>query len=313
MKKNFKFLFSLPAIALATAGFLFFILGQAYAQEKVSLTISPPTFELSANPGDSLENTIKLENSTDKSLKILAEARNFTAVGEEGSVGLTEEETPFSLASWIKITPTEAELPAKSSRIFTFRTEVPLNAEPGGHFGSIIFKTRGIRPGETGAALSQEIGALVLLQIAGKTKEEASLESFSTKKSLWEYGPVEFETRIKNTGNVHLKPVGSIIITNIFGKKIATFETERRNVLPEAIRKIAGSWDQRLLLGKYTATAIFTYGTQSKILTASTTFFGFPYKIGGVILAILLIFGIFLYRIRERLKLALKVLLGKYK
>lgn len=314
MKKNFKSLFSLPAIILATVGFLFFIFTQAQAQESVGLALSPPTFELSANPGDVLENTLRVENLTSKPMMILVDRRNFTALGEEGAIGLTEEETSFSLASWIAVTPSEVEIPARSSKTFTFKTNIPLNAEPGGHFGSIIFRVGGQKmPGQTGAVVSQELGALVLLRIAGKTAEQASLESFAAQKRLWEKGPVNFEVRVKNEGNVHFKPTGVITIVNFFGKKVATFNIEPKNVLPGAIRKMEATWGQKFLLGKYTATVSLTYGSQGKILTASTTFFGFPYKIGGIILAVLLILGASLYQIRERLKLALKVLRGKYK
>jgi len=284
-----------------------------WAQESTVISLSPPTFELLANPGDSLENVIRVTNPNDRPLTVVVERRNFTALGEEGSVGLTAEETSFSLASWITVTPAEAEIPAKSDRNFTFRTRIPLNAEPGGHFGSIIFKIGGAAPPQTGAAVSQELGALVLLRVAGETEEKASLESFSAEKDFLEYGPVGFAVRVRNEGNVHLKPTGTITISNLFGKEVAQLEIEPRNVLPEAVRRLSATWDQRLLLGRYTATASLTYGNQGQILTASTTFFGFPYKVGGAILAGLIILGGIIYRARARIRLALRVLFSKEK
>lgn len=305
-KNNLKLLRIILSVFFSSL-FLVFCFS-VFAQETVGLALSPPTFELSANPGDTLENTIQVENRTDRPIEVLVDRRNFTALGEEGAVGLTDEETSFSLASWITISPERGEIPAKGRRVFTFETKVPLNAEPGGHFGSIIFKTGGVKPGQTGAAVSQELGALVLLRVAGKVKEKATLESFSTTKALWEYGPVEFETRVKNEGNVHLKPIGTITISDFFGRKIETLEIEPRNVLPGAIRKISASWDRHFLLGKYTATISLTSGSQGQILTASTTFFGFPYKIGAVLLFGLVVLGAIVYRARGRIKLALKVL-----
>jgi hypothetical protein len=293
----------------------FFVpLRQVLALDFAGLALSPPTFEISANPGDNLENTIRVENLTEKPVKVIVEKRNFAAQGEEGSVSLTEEENAFSLASWIVVTPTEAEMLAKGTMTFTFRTAVPLNAEPGGHFGSIVFRIgTPANLQQTGATLSQELGALVLLRIAGKTSEEATLESFVPKKRLWEKGPVEFEIRIKNEGNVHLKPIGVMTITNIFGRKISSFEVEPKNVLPGAIRKSEGAWEQKFLLGKYTASLALSYGTQGKILTGSTTFIGFPYRIGSLVLAIIIVLVFLIYRGRKRIKLALKVLFGKSK
>jgi len=287
---------------------------QVFALDAAGLALSPPTFEISANPGDNLENTIRVENLNDRPVKVIVEKRNFAAQGEEGAVSLTEKEDTFSLASWITVSPTDIEVPAKGTITFTFRTSVPLNAEPGGHFGSIVFRIgTPANLQQTGATLSQELGALVLLRIAGKTNEEATLESFVPTKRLWENGPVDFEIRIKNEGNVHLKPLGVITISNIFGKKIASFEVEPKNILPEAIRKSEGIWKQKFLFGKYTASLALSYGTQGKILTGSTTFIGFPYRAGGLVLAIIIIFALLIYRGRKRIRLALKVLFGKSK
>jgi hypothetical protein len=312
---KFRFL-SFLLVCFGVFGFCFFSsLNQTKAVESSGLALSPPTFELSANPGDVLENTIRLENLTERSMKIAVDKRNFTALGEEGGIDFTteDEEASFSLASWVTVFPSEAEIGPKKTITFTFRTEIPLNAEPGGHFGSIVFKTGGAMPGQTGAALSQELGALVLLRVAGKATEKAFLESFNSNKKIWEKGPVEFEIRVRNQGNVHIKPIGIITITDFFGKKVDSFNIEPKNVLPGSIRKSTAVWNKKFLIGKYNATVILNYGIQNQMISGSTTFIAFPYKIGGIILAVLLILGAFLYRIRERLKLALKVLRGKYK
>ena len=231
------------------------------------------------------------------------------AVGEEGAVGLTEEESSFSLASWITVTPSELQIPPKSTRIFNFKISVPLNAEAGGHFGSIVFRIGGGPITQTGASVTQELGALVLLRVAGESTEAASLESFLPKKKFWEYGPVEFEIKTKNNGNVHLKPKGTITVFNSFGKNVGEIEVEPKNVLPGAVRKSAAFWDKKILFGKYTAVLSLAYGAGAgKIVTGSTSFVGFPYKVGGVVLFVLLILFFLLYRGRKRLKLALRVL-----
>lgn len=288
--------------------------GGVWAQETrpgVGLSLSPPTFEISANPGDTLKNVIRVQNISEKDVKVVVEKRNFTALGEEGSVSLTEEETSFSLASWITPGWTEFDLPAKGTINFPFEIKVPLNAEPGGHFGSLIFKIGGLMPGQTGAALAQELGALILLQIAGNTKEAAVLESFRTPKNLYEYGPVEFEARVRNDGNVHAKPHGSLVITNLLGRQVANVPIEGRNVLPGAIRKIPILWEKKNLFGRYTATLSLGYGSKGKALMATTTFWGFPYRLGSVVAVGILIFAALLYRGRRRIKLAFQILLGK--
>jgi len=288
---------------------LFFPLS-VWAQSPAGLSISPPTFEISANPGDTLTNTIRVTNLNESSVLVSVDRRNFTAVGEEGSIGLTEEETSFSLASWISVEPESVRIPGRDSHTFIFTIAIPANAEPGGHFGSVVFKTGGAQPGQTGAALSQEVGALVLLRVAGQAEESASLASFSSTKNLWEYGPVDLELRVKNEGNVHVRPTGTIIVTNIWGRQVAEIELEPRNVLPGAIRRSLTTWEEKNLIGKYTATVYLTYGNQGKTLTASTAFWAFPYRVGGLVLAGLLVLMILLYRGRKRVKKALRILLA---
>ena len=309
MKFDRRLYLSVPILFLLSA---FFFTHQVLGQQSTGIALSPPTFEFSANPGDILNNTIRVENLNEVPIQVSVERQNFTALGEEGSIGLTEETTAFSLASWITVTPNETIIPAKGSATFSFRTVVPLNAEPGGHFGSLVFRVGGQKmPTQTGAAVAQQLGSLILLKVAGKTTEAADIESFLAEKSFWEYGPVDFVIRAKNNGNVHIKPKGTIAITNMFGKEVAKFPINPRNVLPGAIRKIPVTWHQKSLIGRYTATISLVYGTQNQILTASTNFFGFPYKIGGAILSGLIVLGVLLYLGRKRIKLALKILLGR--
>jgi hypothetical protein len=282
------------------------------AQEAYNLSVSPPTFEINANAGDDLENSIRVENLTGTDLVVNTEARNFTAVGEEGAVNLTQEESSFSLSSWIQIIPSSVSIPSHSSQIFKFKTKIPKNAEPGGHFGSIVFISGGsVMPNQTGAAVSQELATLVLVKVSGKTTEKATLLSFNSIKKFWECGPVTFENRIKNEGNLHVKPTGIITIKNMFGRKVATLNVDPKNVLPGAVRKNTTDWNRKYIFGRYTAVLTLGYGTQNRLLAATTHFYGFPYKIIGLILLMFVSLVYLLYRGRHRIKKAIKVLFSK--
>jgi hypothetical protein len=281
---------------------------------RTSLAVSPPTFELSANPGDKLQRAIRVENLTDRALTVAVERRNFTALGEEGQATLTPENTAYSLASWIAVAPDTATIPAKDSKDFDFTITVPASAEPGGHFGSIVFKTAA-PPANTsgGVAVGQEIGSLILLKVAGNAEEKASIVSFNSAADLWEYGPITFETRIKNEGNVHLKPTLTMTITDMFGRKVATIPMDSRTILPGSIRKLTGTWAEKSLFGRYTATLSAAYGDKKQIITATTSFMVIPYKIVFGVGIGLVIVGFLLYRARQRLARSLKVLFEKDK
>jgi hypothetical protein len=299
-------------------GVALFWLGASSAQAaapqppKSGLAISPPTFELSANPGDTLKNSLRVDNITNESMEVTVTTRNFSALGEEGGVNLSEDEGEFSLAKWITVSPSSFTIPANESKVFDYTIAIPSNAPPGGRFGSIIFKTA-VKPisGQSGVAVGQEIGALVFLKVAGEVKENASIASFSVGSSLYDSGPVDFEIRVKNHGNVQIKPIGTITISNFLGQKIATIPIDEKNVLPGAIRKLSSKWDSGLLFGKYNATLSLVYGNGKQVLTASTTFWGFPYKLVFVVLVLGAFAAAVIYPRRQRIVRAFKVLFGK--
>lgn len=305
---------AMKKIILPLASLLFFAVALVRAQTPTNstpstgLAVTPPTFEVTANPGETIKNTVKLENMHPYPVEIAVDLRNFTAIGEDGAVGLTEEETNYSLSRWIEVIPKTVTIPPKTSQYFTFTVKVPLNAEPGGHFGSLIFRTIPTEKLDgSGATLAQEIGSLILLKLSGETIELSSIESFSPTKPIFEYGPVAFNIRMKNQGNVHTKPTGNITITNLFGTQIASIPVEPRNILPGATRKLEANWDTSLRLGRYTAT--YTAVLSDKTTRSSTTtFMIIPYRLLGVLLLSLLFAILILKRYRKRLALAWKIL-----
>lgn len=281
----------------------------AKAQDALGISLSPPTFEISGNPGDVIKNTLRIENLNDTPLTLALDKRNFTAIGEQGAVGLTEENTTFSLASWVATDVKEITIPARASRSVAFTITIPAGAEPGGHFGSIVAKTV---PNPTlaasGAVLTQELGSLILLRVAGAVKENADIESFSPARNLYEYGPVTLNLRVKNQGSVHVKPTGTLVISNMLGAQVATIELSGKNVLPDATRMIDIEWPVHLGLGRYSATLVATYGSNQSPLTATTSFVIFPYRlIAGIAFGLVILLIIF-FRSRKRFALAFKVL-----
>ena len=297
-----------------TLGLVLSPLAASAADDKVGLAVSPPTFDLAANPGDTLKNSIRVDNLTDQVLEVTVDKQNFVASGEDGQADLTEDTTPYSLATWIRPAVTQLSIPAKSSRTVAFTVAVPNNAEPGGHFGSLIFRSQS-RPlaGTTGVSVSQQIGALLFLRVAGNLKDQASVVSFNSDKSFYEYPPIDFLARIKNEGNVHFKPEATITVTNMFGQKVATLPVDGRTVLPGSIRKmtLASPWKPKFLFGNYRSTLSVVYGDKKQILTATTSFWVIPYKLVGIILLVLLVVLIFIIRRRKRLSKSFKILFGK--
>lgn len=272
------------------------------AKENTGLTVHPSNFTVLLN--QPYTNTITVDNHMDQTIPIQVLLRNFTAQGEQGGIDLTAQDTTYALAKWIKVTPNETTIPAHSSHTFTFTITPPAHAEPGGHFGSIVFATIPSKNTQgSGAVLSEEIASLILATVPGNAKEEAHVASFTTDKPFYEFGPVNFLLRVENTGAVHIQPFGAIQVTNMWGQT-TDLPVDPTNILPDSIRRISATLNRKLLIGKYTARIIASYGDKNLPLTGEVVFYAFPVRYAVVVIII----SILLFLMRKRLGKSIKML-----
>lgn len=278
-----------------------------------TISVIPPRFELTGNPGDIIQEKIRIKNDSQSSITYAIEVEDFRAKDDQGGVDLIApdegDNSSYRLATWITTDPSRITLSAGEERVVTATIRIPRNAEPGGHFASVLIKRSG---GEIsgGASVDSRIGSLFLLRVSGAITESAAVDSFKAEESVAQYGPVNFALRTKNEGNVHVQPRGTIVIYNTFGKEVAKIPLTQANVLPGSARIVKTTWDEKNLVGRYTATLQATYeensqpGVEPKTLTASTTFIVFPlWLLWTIIGAIIVIF--FMITQRKAIKRAL--------
>lgn len=296
--------FRIGLLALGLVGFF------AFSLVAHAVSVSPVKFELSANPGDELKNVIRIYNDSAETVNIVVNVENFSPTGEAGQVVIDEEapDTGFSLKSWVTLDTNTFTLEPRTSRTVEFTIAVPENAEPGGHYGSILAS---VAPGAAGGGvgIAQRIGALLLLDVSGEITEKMYVAEFGAP-SFSEFGPVDLTLRFKNDGSVHLKPRGYITITNMFGKEAGTINIPQSNILPQSVRKFDFPWGVKYMYGKYTATMTAIYGSANESLTAVATFWVIPWKMLAIAVIVLLIVILLLIRGRRRIALAFRVLRG---
>lgn len=287
------------------------ILTQPVFAQKVGVSISPLTFELNTNPGDTISNKLKVYNPTDSIVRIKMEVESFKTVGEAGKVIVgPEETTTYSLKQWVNINPIEFTLEPGESRLVNFDILVPENAEPGGKYGSILASPIAIMGEQpAGTSLLSKVGALLLLTVSGEVKEDLRIKEFSTLSFL-ETGPVPFTIRFENTGTVHLRPRGFVAISDWRDKKVIDIPFPQNNVIPGSVRKVEASWDKKWLFGKYTAMLVGSYGMTNTVFEPPIlTFWVFPWKIMLGVFLILLLITLYFYKTRRRWRLALRILI----
>ena len=296
-----KIYFLLSLVIITALSFTFynkFVTAQDAGQ---GLTVSPPTQEATIDPGGTTTITAKIRNDGNATLPISVHIEDFTAQGSGGEVALTPN-SPYSIASWTKVTPSSFQLDPGEEQVVTATITAPKNSA-GGHYGSFVFGVVPPKTSGSAAALAQEVASLFLVRVNGPVNEKLTLKGISAP-AYSEFGPVPFSLDFVNDGNVHVKTFGIVNVRDMFGNKVADIVVPGTEVFPSAERQIQAQLNKRFLIGNYTATAIMYYGSQNLNLTADTTFFVFPTRIAIIVIIILVI----LYLMRKRLRKAGKAL-----
>jgi hypothetical protein len=315
-KKIFVFLAprSFYAVGLFFCFFVFLFSGIPAALA-LGIKISPIKIEAMVQPGQSLPQTVKVTNNSDVSKTLYPYFRDFVADGELGVPKLTEIGSSEGMGEWIKLSNTGVIFGPQEEKSIQFNIEVPNNASPGGHYGAILFGNKPddikLNSEDKGAAMAtaQQVACLILLQVAGEIKEEARVREFNTDKSLYSSPfKVRFLTRIQNLGNTHVKPQGTIRITNMFGQEAALihFNDQGSNVLPSSIRRFDNSWDNNKGFGRYKASLGLNYGVAvdkggngMQSIFAEQTFWIIPWRtIIPVSLAVIFIISLIILWLR---------------
>lgn len=313
MKKLLAITFATLSLVLSVPSSLAFAQAPSTAATPGSgqaLEIGPPVINLVGDPGTVVKASLSLKDISANKLVVTNEIDDFTAGGEDGTpkILLNQTETnPYSIKKWISALPKFTLVPAQVQTLY-FNVTIPKTASPGGYYGIIRFT--GLPPGidGTGVALSASLGALVFMKVNGTAKESVNVAEFYTGFSngpndtnirhnwLFQSAPVTLVERLNNSGNIFEQPTGSVTVTDMFGKTVATepVNAPPRNVLPGSIRKFTQILDSKafgdkFLFGRYTATLNLTYGDSVVPISATAVFWVIPYTLLAIILVILLI------------------------
>lgn len=286
---------------------------------KTGLKLSPLSYDVTADPGESFQKEVRVTNTSDKKIAISPTVDDFVAGGESGEpkilIGGEKGSERWSIKKWVETGNKKINLKPKEEKLLYYTVKIPKDAEPGGHYGVVRFTASSPNIStDAGVAIAGSVGQLLLVKVNGDIVNTGRIKSFYTKITLndkqqkttfFEQGPVDFEIRFENTGNVHYKPLGTIDIQPLFGKKIK-LSTSARNVLPNSIRRYETQWKNAPSYGYFKATAEMK-NESMKAISSTVTFFIIPWKIVSIILFSMMLVG-FLFVRQIRLSKKIKIL-----
>lgn len=295
----------------------------ANAQEKLSVTLTPPLYQLTIGPGESWTSSLKVVNNNPFDVTYYAQLVDMEANGETGQsrfIPILDPQDPTlvnsQLARWIHIEQTPIFIKAGQSRNLQFTVDIPQNAEPGGHYAAILVGTQPLSTSTLGSQMkiSSFVSSLLFVRVKGEVIEAGRIREFTSDRSLYQTPKADFVLRFENTGNTHLKPEGSMTIYNMWGKERGSVKINQGagfgNVLPQSIRRFEFSWEGEenvFDIGRYSASVTLAYGEDGrKNISATTYFWVIPLIPVSITLGILLGFVLMLvWFIRRYIRRAL--------
>lgn len=275
--------------------------------DKIGITVTPITDEFSIKPGEVVSRIIRVINPGDEVITLYPQTLNFSTDNENGQpvfFSAQDESSSYTLSSWVTFEKEFIRIAKNEEEQVRVVISAPENAEPGGHYGAILFSTEKPELSDSGATevgVVGLVGTLLLATVLGDIIERLELEQFNLPLIAFS-SPVVLDQVYKNKGNVHVKPRGEIVIKNWSGNQVGILAVNegKGNVLPQSRRRLKESWsfDPLKTFGIYTLVLQSSYGSTPTELNATKKILIVPYWV-LIIIILALVYGSYKY-IRSR-------------
>ncbi len=321
-------------IKIITLIFAFGILNTIYKipnttyAENINLNIEPATLQIQAKTPADIHAPFTLTNEGSNSLEVKILFKRFRDSGDDtGKIiysepRLTNEKDRDAFFKTIRILDGENEIQTlslgpKQKKQLDLQILLEKNSKATDHYFSIIFQTipkadkdlNLVDPvNDTFSRVQSGLALPVLLSINPKSEPIGFLDSFTAPVAI-QSGPVPFTIRVANTGDHFVTAKGIILITNMFGQTVGRIDLPASNILASSSRTLNSDafekdakaiWQEKFLLGFYTAKLSLAISPEQTLYTRSIHFIALPFIGIGIAIAGLLIIFLILRRIKNK-------------
>jgi len=247
----------LGGLVLALLGWLY--LAGSSPVGAVSLTVSPVRVEHNVPAGGSITDAISILNDDTSPAHIRVRIEDWSLTPDGAIVFAKPGSLPHSAAPWIRVSPREFSLGPGQSQQVRYSLTVPKDAAPGGYRAAIIFSTFAPpAPGEGRRVALEGRIATILYQTVGRPLPSGEIIGLSFRQGP--EGRPEFTVSFQNTGKVHIRTRGEILIRDKAGKERAKLALPDLPILPQSRRDFQVEGEERLPPGEYTAELVMDIG-----------------------------------------------------
>lgn len=228
------------------------------------IRVEPQVMELEVPGGGFRRSLITVENVYEEPIHVLGYIKDLQ-FQPDGEIQLMEPgSVERSCADWVTVRPAEFNLSPGASKKIQLSIRIP-DGEDGGHYGKLVFDTYPLSAEASGLEPDTSLGSTLMVIVPGASEMEGTITGF--EPSLTEDGkPSGFTMAFNNTGNVHVRPTGVIMVKDYMGDVLHEqfLEKDVPSILPGNSRQLKEVYNgEKLLPGEYTATVVIDYGGET--------------------------------------------------
>ena len=280
-------------------------------------TLSPVIIDAKLDPGETGAYEIRLYNETAEDIFLEAQVEKFVSQGEGGEAKILPPNISDKSVTWVKIPNNSLVLKPGETASVPLIIGVPKTVDVGGYYLALMWRSApGPRAKQSDQALiASRVGTLILLQVNGQVNNSLAIAGFGlkAKNKFYESLPIDFFIRLRNTGNVHQRPQGSIIIKDFLGRtvEILPLNANSSAILPQTTRIFESIWGEsgfknilinqlaNFNIGRFSAKALIDYGDNQNITSELVYFWIWPWQLLILTLIILIIISLLVFKIKK--------------
>lgn len=168
--------------------------------------VDSPVLDLKLLPGRFSSRIITIKNIRDEDVHVKTRVKDFE-IDMAGEIIFTEiQANLFSAVSWIKIEPSEFDIPEGGEKRIRVLFEVPKGIK-GGYYAGLLFDI------STRAGLNSSENSLILMSVGDTVDTKLEVSEFDVQQQEGNTR-MNFSMVFENKGDVHLQPSSSFILRN---------------------------------------------------------------------------------------------------
>lgn len=211
---------------------------------ELQLTTSPLPISLKAKPGETISTPLRIRNSGNQPETLKVGLMKFSAEGDDGKPKLEDRGANDDYFDWVTFSENQFVAQPGEWKEIKMTIRVPKDAAFGYYYAVTFSRAGKESQNSQETSVKGATATLVLLEVdSNDANPQLELESFTSDKKSYEFLPVTFTVKVKNSGNIHLAPHGTIFIKQ-GSRTVATIPVNESGgiILPDSSRIFTAQW-----------------------------------------------------------------------